>query len=217
MDSYIQYAKCNNYNILPFRMETYVGRHVGAYIEEKVLAASKYVKICSPWIGPEHARFIEKLVTKGILVKLLTSDRPDAAWNNNTGNESAERSTLDIIRRIKKSTREILEMNVKKLNTAPWEYRIVKTSFIHAKLYLIDGTYAAGGSANFTRYGQSKNVEHIFYTSNPPEVKRLEDDFEKLWSSFTEFEMVEDSTSIIEDIKSGISQGIKNLRKTTTS
>jgi phosphatidylserine/phosphatidylglycerophosphate/cardiolipin synthase-like enzyme len=184
---------------------TYVGRHSGAYIEERLIAAKNAVKICSPWVSPYHARIIDSLIRRKVIVKLLISDRP---YFSNTQNEDSNNrgDTLEILRGIKKSFKDFLDMPVKDMAKPPLSYKIVKSSLIHAKLYIVDGTYGVGGSANLTQYGQSKNVEHIFYTEDPADVEQLSNDFEKIWSSYTEPEIVEDSTSVLQD-------AVKDLKK----
>jgi phosphatidylserine/phosphatidylglycerophosphate/cardiolipin synthase-like enzyme len=191
-------------------MHTYVGRHAGAHIEDKIIGAKQFVKIYSPWISAQYVRILEKLVDRKVAVKIITSDKPDFV---NQNNEDTGESTLSILRDIKKSQKDVLELDIKKLSTVPISYRIVRGPFIHAKLYIVDGTYAVGGSANFTNYGQSKNVEHIFFTDAKEEVRALDEDYERLWSSYTDFEIIEDSASVITDKARQLIKGAKNLSK----
>lgn len=177
-------------------MKTYVGRHAGAHIEDKIMGAKNAVKICSPWIGPKYARLLSRLVDNGIFVKLVTTDKPySSAFNDE---EKIHGDTLQILRQINGSAKAFFK--AKDVSKERISYKIVKSGFIHAKIFLVDGKYAVAGSANFTTFGQTKNVEHLFYSEDPVEVRQIDNDFETIWSSLEVSEIVEDGASVLTSI-----------------
>lgn len=177
-------------------METYVGRHAGTFIEDKIILARDTIKICSPWIGPKYAKLISNLVDSNVHVKLITTYT--SYRNSSDDEEKMYGDTLDILRQINISEKAFLR--AKDLGKERISYKIVKNGLIHAKMYMVDGKYAVTGSANFTYYGQTKNVEHLFYSEEPREVHRLDRDFEAIWSSLKVSETVEDSASVLSTI-----------------
>ena len=59
----------------------------------------------------------------------------------------------------------------------------IPSKFVHAKMYIGDAE-AIRGSANLTFKGMHKNIEHIELTSDPVQIKELEKQFWRIWSSF---------------------------------
>ncbi len=51
---------------------------------------------------------------------------------------------------------------------------------VHAKIYIVDSSYAVTGSANLTHGGFSNNIE-LLTICDPPEVADLEKKFDELW------------------------------------
>lgn len=141
-------------------------------------------------------RLLSRLVNNGVFVKLITTDKPNVG--NFNDEERGNGDTLQILRQINGSARAFLK--AKDVNKERISYKIVKSGFIHAKIFLVDGKYAAAGSANFTTYGQTKNVEHLFYSEEPAEVGQIDNDFETIWSSLEVSEIVEDSASVLTSI-----------------
>lgn len=59
----------------------------------------------------------------------------------------------------------------------------VPGDFVHAKLY-IGGSMAIQGSANLTYKGMHSNVEHIEVVYDKQAVKRLAEEFWRIWSKY---------------------------------
>ncbi len=177
-------------------MKTYVGRHAGTFIENKIVLAKDSVKICSPWIGPKYAKLISNLVDRNVQVKIITTYTSYS--NSSDDEEKMYGDTVDILRQINISERAFARARYVKKER--FSYKIVKNGLIHAKIYIVDRKYAVGGSANFTYYGQTKNVEHLFYSDEPNEINQLDRDFETIWSALKVSETVEDSTSVISSL-----------------
>jgi phosphatidylserine/phosphatidylglycerophosphate/cardiolipin synthase-like enzyme len=173
-----------------------VGRHAGTFVESRIVLAKDSVKICSPWIGPKYAKLISNLVDRSVQVKIITTYTSYS--NSSDEEEKMYGDTVDILRQTNISERASHRArDVKKERIS---YKIVKNALILAKMYVVDRKYAVAGSANFTYYGQTKNVEHLFYSDEPNEVNQLDRDFETIWSALKASETVEDSTSVMSSL-----------------
>jgi len=162
-------------------MKTYVGRGVGAYIENKIFSAEDYLLISSPWINPQYAqKLIDIADSRGVAIKVITSDRPE---NQDTVNIFKKRLTpaRDFLGRIKKDW-----------SPPSIDIKVVRERFIHAKIYAVDGKYAVVGSPNFTEECFWKNAEYILIFEDPDEVRQIEDDFGQLLLQYTGKELVEE-------------------------
>lgn len=186
---------------------THVGKNAGYVIERQVKQAQLSIKICSPYISPEYAKILAQLARKGICVKLIASEARSSNLKTSNGSWS-NGPALDILRTANKSLADFFSADIRYLKNPALEYRIVKSNFVHAKIYIIDSRYAVVGSANLTEYGMTKNVEHLIVTDNIEEVRQLDKDFEELWAQFGEFGTVENSTSMLSDAWNGLKSRI---------
>jgi phosphatidylserine/phosphatidylglycerophosphate/cardiolipin synthase-like enzyme len=73
-------------------------------------------------------------------------------------------------------------MRIRSTNTK-LHVKIVRSDFIHEKLYISDTT-AITGSANLTYPGTHKNIESISITRNPEDIKRFRRHFDGLWRAY---------------------------------
>ena len=140
-------------------MKTFVGKGVGKHIIYHLFNAKKQALICSPWLDEHYAEAIVRMAQRGVNVKLITSNRK-------TGDFSAYAYIMKHLR--------------PNGGNSPLELTMVDSSFIHAKLYVVDEEYAAIGSANLTTAGMYENVESIA-TCDGVDVHSIKNDFEKIW------------------------------------
>ena len=77
------------------------------------------------------------------------------------------------------------------------EYKIVDTKeiFVHAKVYVKDGTYAVVGSANFTIESFWHNAESIAIFDSKEDIQRIEREFHKLWDTHQSHNFVTEERS----------------------
>ena len=141
---------------VPGKVWIYAGTNAGKYIEEQFFDAKKSAFVCAPWISEEYVARMKRMADNGVDVKIITQDN----WKNT--------DTTDSIRD----------------SMPPDSYRIFpkKGGLIHTKLYIIDGSYAVFGSANFTKaalWGQ--NHELVTISDSTTEAKTIEDMFFRLW------------------------------------
>ena len=152
-------------------MRTYVGRGVGAHIENKLLSAKKYLLVCSPWIHPEYASKLIGLSKQGVAIRIITSDSEEK-WHQ---------QSLDMFDDALTPPRRIFGFRKKQeWVRPPIELMVVSERFIHAKMYIVDGEYAVVGSPNLTQSGLWQNVEYVLIFEGE-EAKQIEDDFQTLW------------------------------------
>lgn len=135
-------------------MKSYIGRGIGIVVDELISSAKERVLICSPWISIFYAKKLSGLAKKGVKIKLITMD------------DESNRNAISIIKK------------------ASIECRAVKPRFgiLHAKIYIIDGRYAICGSVNLTDSGMNNNVEFLMLFDEINIVKKIEEDFMKLWN-----------------------------------
>lgn len=139
-------------------MRTFVGKGVGKDIIKQLFNAKEQALICSPWLDEHYAEAIVRMAERGVDVKLITS-------NKRTGDLPACAYLMSHIPNGEDSPLEITRMD---------------SSFIHAKMYVVDEEYAALGSANLTMDGMYENVECIAIC-NGAEAHSIRDNFEKIW------------------------------------
>ncbi|MGI0077214.1 MAG: phospholipase D family protein [Nitrosopumilaceae archaeon] len=170
-------------------------------MEKELFSAKKYALICSPWVSPSFAKKIIQLVDKNVQVRLITSNQQ----------QEGKFDTLEMLRDFTSPPKDFLGRSKKGWTPPPFDYKIIEDAFIHAKIYVIDGTYAVVGSANLTEYGLWKNVEHIVMTHTPEDVAHIESDYEHLWTFYEEHELVEERISIINNMWNKL----RNIKDTT--
>lgn len=68
----------------------------------------------------------------------------------------------------------------------PFEFLPVDESFIHAKIYVADDSFAAIGSANLTKTGMWESVEYVVILNDGPDIQKMKGDFKKMWDYNTE-------------------------------
>lgn len=143
-------------------METFVGRHAGKFILSQLFNAKSYACICSPYISEYYAKAVSDLARKRVSIQLITCTK------------QTERDFYPV------AYFKGFEREVKK-NDLPFSVIAVHESFIHAKLYVVDDSFAVIGSANLTTTGMWKSVESIVTFREPKEVLKLKNAFEKIW------------------------------------
>ncbi|MBI2183680.1 MAG: hypothetical protein HYU39_01845 [Thaumarchaeota archaeon] len=70
----------------------------------------------------------------------------------------------------------------KKVGSYPLYLKSVFGGHLHAKLYVVDGVFAASGSLNYTKSGFWDNVEHIDWFEGE-DAKPLVKQFKALWDN----------------------------------
>ena len=141
---------------VPGKVWIYAGTNAGKYIEDQFFDAKKSAFVCAPWISEEYVARMKRMADNGVDVKIITQDNH---WNTDT---------TDLIRD----------------SMPPDSYRIFpkKLGLIHTKLYIIDGSYAVFGSANFTKAALwGANHELVTISDSTNEAKTIEDMFFRLW------------------------------------
>lgn len=159
-------------------MEIHVGRHVGAYLENRLLGAKSKVYVCSPWISPEYVERLLNLSKHGVSVRVLTAECEN--------NEDSVRMIREFF-----SGKPSKSKSDKDQNPPDFEVLVVKNSDancrtdygLHAKVYVVDGIYAVTGSANLTVSGLSKNIELVI-VHGESEAPQIEKAFEEIWSLY---------------------------------
>ncbi len=148
-------------------MEIFAGKGVGEFVENELFSANSYVLICSPSISYRLGEKMIQMVKNGIKVKTITSNSGAGETNK--------------VHQLVTNFLNSYDENIKHL-----EYKIVSTKeiFVHAKIYVKDGKYAVLGSANFTDESFWHNAESIIFTKELHEIKKIEQNFEKLWNSY---------------------------------
>lgn len=134
----------------------------GRYVVEQIFGARTYALICSPYISSEYAYGITKLAGRGVLVKVLTSDKiiePDFH-----------------IRQFFAEAKKVQGLDT--LKTLVISHRL---SFEHSKMYIVDDQYAVMGSANLTKVRMWENGETIDIYRTHREVQSAKEAFESAW------------------------------------
>ena len=129
-------------------MQTHIGQGVGKHIEEELFKVKKYVKICSPNISYSLCKKLFNLLDDDIKIQVMTSDIITGDKNSKQANSLAN----EIMQKLKKEKNSNLE------------YKVISTSdipLLHAKLFVIDGTCAIMGSANFSENSFQNFAEYI--------------------------------------------------------
>lgn len=156
-------------------MRTHVGRGAGAFIEPRLFTAEKLAWICSPWISSAFAQRLVDLAKKGVEVRIITSDLED------------NREALKILRDAVKPQKDFLGRIKKDWIRPSLDYLILKSEegqpLVHAKIYVIDESYAVVGSANCTESGFYRNIEYVIVFEGE-EVERIMEDYATLWKLY---------------------------------
>lgn len=143
---------------MPIERTNESGRHV----VEQLFGARRLALICSPYISSEYARKITGLAARGVLVKVLTSDK-----------------IVESDFRIREFFAEVKRKE--KLDTLKTLVISHSMSFEHSKMYIIDDEYAVMGSANLTRAGMWENGETIDIYRTHTDVQLAREAFESAW------------------------------------
>ncbi len=146
-------------------METFIGKGIGKYFEDEIFSAKNELKISTPVIALDFCKRIISMVENGVKIKIITS---------NTGAADSEPANQLAQSFIKESKKDL-------------DYKIVslkECALIHAKIFLIDGTCAIVGSANFSENSFRNFAEYMLIFREPEKIKQINEDFEKLWNSF---------------------------------
>ena len=154
-------------------METHIGVGVGEYIEKEFSNAKESIWIASPTLTMSQTKKILKIAENGIKIRIITSPRVTP--------ETEESNIL--IQRIC--------LNQKTKNESPYkiEHKIVNNNEIpmmHVKLYLIDEKIAIIGSPNLGESHFWNYAEYIWILNESDLVNTAKNDYNKLWSLFSE-------------------------------
>ena len=139
-------------------MKDYVGLGMGKYISYRLFNAKKYAYVCSPYIDQYYADAILDLAEKGVLVKIIASDKQAGGFslvdyfedNYEGGEDNFDCITLD------------------------------GDGFVHSKMYVVDDNYAVDGSANLTYNGLWNQVNNVHVYETLSEVQNVKRTFEKI-------------------------------------
>jgi phosphatidylserine/phosphatidylglycerophosphate/cardiolipin synthase-like enzyme len=157
-------------------MRTHIGKGAGNHIEKHLFCAKKYVCVCSPFISPSYTRRLLLLLSSGVKIRVITSD------SDNKDRDGA--TTRDLLKQAIKQPKDFLGRQKKDWIRPSLDYKVIQSDFIHAKIYVVDGELAMVGSCNLTHGGLWKNIEHLIITESTQEAKMIENDYERLWSSY---------------------------------
>jgi hypothetical protein len=141
-------------------MKTYCGSNAGSQILPVLWNARESIWIISPWLGKDYAEQLASLSQKGIQVRIITS-------HNDFNVES-----IEILKASENKSLKFLILDKE------------KTSFIHAKIYVVDNKYGLSGSANLTYSGLNSNVENLSIAETSEEVQKIRNEFMNLWMTF---------------------------------
>lgn len=156
-------------------MRTHVGRGAGAFIEPKLFTAEKLAWVCSPWISQAFVPRLVDLAKKGVEVRVITSELEE------------NKEALKVMRDSIKPPKDFLGRIKKDWVRPSLDYLILKKDqpLIHAKMYIVDESYAVVGSANFTEHGFYHNIEYVIIFEGE-EVERIMEDYATLWKLYME-------------------------------
>ena len=146
-------------------METFIGEGIGKYFEDEIFSAKNELKISTPAVALDFCRKIINMAENGVKIKVITSN--SGAADSEPANELAQ----SFIKEGKKNL----------------DYKIVsmkECALIHAKIFVIDGTCAIVGSANFSENSFRNFAEYMLIFRKSENIKQINNDFEKLWNSF---------------------------------
>jgi len=146
------------------------------------------LKISTPVVALDFCKRIISMVENGVKIKIITSDTRAA------DSEPANQLAQSFIKESKKD----------------FDYKIVsmkECALIHAKMFVIDGTCAIVGSANFSENSFRNFAEYMLIFREPEKVKQINEDFEKLWNSFNYSEVE------IPGVKKDFRNKIRSIRR----
>ena len=156
-------------------MHTHIGQGVGKFIDEELFKAKNYVKVCSPNISYSLCKKLFGLLDNHVEIKVITSDIFTGDKKSKQANDLAK----ETIKRFQNNSEDSL-----------LEYKVISTKdipMIHAKIFVIDGKCAIMGSANFTENSFQNFAEYILISDDEDMVKRIENDYDKLWLEVNSF------------------------------
>ena len=139
-------------------------------------------------VALDFCRKIINMAENGVKIKVITSN--SGAADSEPANELAQ----SFIKEGKKNL----------------DYKIVsmkECALIHAKIFVIDGTCAIVGSANFSENSFRNFAEYMLIFRKSENIKQINNDFEKLWNSFNYSEI--ETPGIKKDFRNKI----KNIRR----
>lgn len=151
-------------------METHIGKGVGKFIENELFSAKKYLLIASPVISFNLGKRIFEMLRNGVNIRIITSEK---------AGEEAEKTNL-LANELTKTKLEERKGNL--------DYKIVsqkEVALMHAKIFVIDGKCAIIGSANLSENSFWNFAEYILISREPEQIRIIENDFEKLWNTFS--------------------------------
>jgi cardiolipin synthase A/B len=138
-----------------------VGGATRSRILFQVLLASarKTIHITTPYFLPDHSmsRELVRAVRRGVEVKILVPGKKSDLW-------------------LTRNSSRMAYGNLLKAGASIYEYQ---PSMIHAKVLLIDGTWAVVGSTNFDNRSFGLNDEVNLAACDSSLCERLEEDFER--------------------------------------
>ena len=169
-------------------METLIGKGIGKYLEDEIFSAKNELKISTPAVALDFCKRIISMAENGVKIKIITSDT--RAADSGPANQLAQSF-------IKESKKDL-------------DYKIVspkECALIHAKIFVIDGTCAIVGSANFSENSFRNFAEYMLIFREPEKIKQINEDFEKLWNSFNYSEVE------MPGVKKDFRDKIKSIRR----
>lgn len=169
-------------------METVIGKGIGKFFEDEIFSAKKELKISTPAIALDFCKKIIQMAENGVKIKIITSN--SGAADSEPANELAQSY-------VKQSQKNL-------------DFKIVsmkECALIHAKIFVIDGTCAIVGSANFSENSFRNFAEYVLIFRESENIKQIDNDFERLWSSFNYSEI--ETPGIKKDFRNKI----KNIRR----
>ena len=139
----------------------------GKHIIKTLSNAKNYTHICSLYISEYYADAIKEMALKHVPNRLITSTK-----QTERGFYPAEY--------LGEFATEV------KRKGLPFQFLPVDNSFIYAEIYVADDTFAAIGSANLTKTGMWKSVEHVVTFDSPADIMNIKSDFERIRDYNTE-------------------------------
>ena len=133
-------------------MKTYSGSDAGSLIEPMLWNAKKAVWVISPWLGKKYAEQLASLSQRGIEVRIITS------------NQDYNIESLEILKASENPNLLPLVLRKEKSDD--------KSTFVHAKIYIVDNELAVSGSANLTYSGLHSNCEILSITETKEEIQQ---------------------------------------------
>ena len=151
-------------------------------------------------MSPSYAKRLLLLLNMGAKVRVITSDSEKKDKEGNT--------TRDLLKQAVRQPKDLLGRTKKDWIRPALDYKVIKRDFIHAKIYVVDGELAMAGSPNLTYSGLWNNIEHLVISENAYEAKMIENDYERLWTSYGGDMTVDEHVSAVGKIWNKLKEGI---------